>query len=212
MSFIKYSLAIVFLCFSLSSYSQDENERFILFKLYKNAIFDLGATQATRTVTVSNFTPAIAWGKGSNYHEIQITSLNFQSRAQSFLYSGGAEYTYNHRFSDDEDSKFHFFFGGGFGMGFSTKNSSIETANSLFVPTIGKFINLNLVAIPRVTYEIRRNVNLELSLSYNFLDYENSKQTAEDPSVPVNARTNVYNELQFFPGKFSLRVAGIVRF
>jgi len=183
-----------------------------MFKLYKSAEFDLGQTQATRTVSLSNFTPSISWGKDDNFHEIQITSLNFFSRAQTFLYSGGAEYTYNHQFSDNEESKFHLFFGGGFGAGFSTKNSSFENANRVMIPTIGKFINLNVVAIPRVTYELFRNIGLELSLSYNLLDFENSNQRAVDPSLPINQQTNVYNELRFFPGKFSLRLGGIVRF
>lgn len=209
----KLSLVVLISLFSTLAFSQSKNGKFILFKLYKSAVFELGNTQATSTVSLSNFTPAIAWGEGANFHELQITSLNFFSRAQSsFLYSGGLEYTYNHQFSDNEDSKFQLYFGGGMGFGFSTKNSSVETANSVFIPTVGKFINLNVVAIPRVTYEILSNILLEMSLSYNVLDFENSNQTAADPSQPIQAGTNVYNELKFFPGKFSLRVGGIVRF
>lgn len=209
----KLSLVILIFLLTSLSFSQKNTGKFIMFKLYKSAVFDVGNTQANSTVSLSNFTPGIAWGEGANFHEVQITSFNFFSRARStFLYSGGAEYTYNHQFSDNEDSKFQFFFGGGFGAGFSTKNSSVETANSVFVPTVGKFINLNVVAIPRITYDIINNISLEVSLSYNLLDFENSTQKAADPSLPPLAQSNSYNELRFFPGKFSLRVGGIVKF
>jgi hypothetical protein len=208
----KLSLALLFIIIASISVSQKNTGKFILFKLYKSAVFDLGQTQATRTVTVGTFNPAIAWGEAANFHEIQITSLSFASRAQTFLYSGGAEYTYNHQFSDDEDSKFNYFFGGGFGAGFSTKNSSLVNANSVTIPTIGKFININLIAIPRLTYDILNNIALELSLSYSILDFEYSKQTAADPSLPLNSQTNVYNELKYFPSKFTLRLGGIIRF
>lgn len=212
MTFKKTLLLCLLISFSFVSASQSVDGKFILFKLYKSAVFDLGETQATRTVSLSNFTPAIAWGEDANFHEIQITSINFQSRAQTFLYSGGAEYSYNHRFTDQENSRFNLYFGGGFGTSFSTSNSSIETANSVFVPTVGKFINLNVVAIPRMTFDLLQNVGLEISLSYNLLDFENSRHTAADPSLPINGQTNVYNEVQFFPSKFSLRLGGIVSF
>lgn len=208
----KSLLLLIIISFSFVSFSQTNSGKFLMFKLYKNATFDLGQTQATRIVSLSNFSPAMAWGEGANFHEIRITSLNFQSRAQTFLYSGGAEYTYNHQFSDIEDSRFQFFFGGGTGFSFATANSSIETANSIFVPTLGKFINLNLVAIPRLTYDIRSNIALELSLSYSFIEFQNSRHTQADPSLPTNGQTNVYNETTPFPRVFSLRLGGIVRF
>jgi hypothetical protein len=69
-----------------------------------------------------------------------------------------------------------------------------------------------LIAIPRLTYDILNNIALELSLSYSILDFEYSKQTAADPSLPLNSQTNVYNELKYFPSKFTLRLGGIIRF
>ena len=77
---------------------------------------------------------------------------------------------------------------------------------------INDFINLNLVAIPRVTYDIRSNIALELSLSYSFMEFQNSRHTQADPSLPTNGQTNVYNETTPFPRVFSLRLGGIVRF
>ena len=212
MNYKKLSIVIFLIVITSLVNAQTRKGKFIMFKLYKSALFDLGQTQATRTVTLETFSPSIAWGEGANYHEIQITSFNFASRAQTFLYSGGVEYTYNHQFSDNEDSKVQFFFGGGAGFGFSTKNSSIVNANSLTIPTIGKFINLNVVAIPRLTFDLLSNVALDLSLSYSLLNFQNSKQTAVDPSNPINAQTNVYNETIYFPNKFSLRLGGIIRF
>ena len=208
----KLTLFTFLLVSSAVSFSQSISGKFLMFKMYKGATFDLGQTQATRTVSLGSFSPAIAWGEGANYHEIEITSINFQSRAQTFLYSGGAEYTYNHQFSDVDDSKFQFFLGGGAGFSFATANSSIETANSVFVPTLGKFINLNLVAVPRLTYDVLNNIALELSLTYNLLEFENSRHSQSDPSLPLNGQTNVYNNIDFFPRSFSLRLAGIIRF
>lgn len=209
---INLVITLFFLLLVNSYVAQNNTGKFIMFKLYKSAEFDLGRTQSTTTVNLGTFSPAIAWGKGANFHEVQITSINFSSIAQTFLYSGGAEYSFNHQFSDNEDSKFQFFFGGGIGAGFSTKNSSLVNSNSITIPTVGKFINFNVMAIPRVTYDVINNIALDLSLSYSFLDYEYSTHKAANPSLPLNAQTTLYNEFEFLPRVFLLRIAGIIRF
>lgn len=211
-SVIKFFLLLLISHFSIVAVGQSDNGKYIEFKLYKNAQFELGQTQATRVVTLGTFSPAIAWGENANFHEIQLTSINFKSRAQAFSYSAGAEYTYNHRFSDNE-GRLKFYFGGGVGGGFSTSFSTlVSSISGNTINTTGKDILVHFLVIPRITYEIRPTILLDVSLPYHVYDFKNTRFTADDPSLPSNQRTNTINTSTFLPRVISLKVGGIVLF
>ena len=194
---------------ALISYSQKAN--YIQFKLYKNVAFELGQTQGTRTIELGTFSPAIAWGKNENFHEIQLLSVNFFSRSRARNYSAGAEYSYNYCFSDDKQSKVQVYLGGGVGGSFASNYSEIFRGSTA-VPSKGVFINTHLIALPRITYRLKSNILLDLSLPYKIMTYENSQLVEEDPSIPVNQQTTTINVTNFFPSALSLKIGTTVRF
>jgi hypothetical protein len=194
---------------ALISYSQKAN--YIQFKLYKNVAFELGQTQGTRTIELGTFSPAIAWGKNENFHEIQLLSVNFFSRSRARNYSAGAEYSYNYCFSDDKQSKVQVYLGGGVGGSFASNYSEIFRGSTA-VSSKGVFINTHLIALPRITYRLKSNILLDLSLPYKIMTYENSQLVEEDPSIPVNQQTTTINVTNFFPSALSLKIGATVRF
>lgn len=207
-----YIVFLIIVAFSIRGFGQSETAKYLEFKLYKNVLFELGQTRATRTATLGTFLPAIAWGKGVNFHEIQLTSLNFRSRAEAFAYSGGAEYTYNHRFSDG-DGRVRFYFGGGIGGGFSTSFSTIVSSISgNTINTTGKDILFHVVAIPRITYQINSTILLDISTPYHVYDFKNTQLTAKDPAVPTNEQTNTITVSDVLPRAIAVKVGAIVLF
>lgn len=205
---------ILILAFSLFFVSlvYAQNGKFIQFKLYKNIEFELGQTAGTRTIDLGVFSPAIAWGKGENFHEIQLLSVNFFSRSQARNYSAGAEYSFNYRMSDEGASKFQFFVGGGVGGSFQSNYSEIFRNSAQGFASSGKYLKFHAIAIPRVTYELRNNILLDLSLPYKLCTFENTRTNEQDPTIPVNQQTSVFNEFELFPRALSLKFGAIVRF
>lgn len=205
----KLGIFIIGLFICAFSFSQG---RYIQFKLYKNVEFELGQTQGTRTIDLGTFSPAIAWGKNENFHEIQLLSVNFFSRSRARNYSAGAEYSYNYCFSDDKQSKVQVYLGGGVGGSFESNYSEIFRNSAMGFASKGKYINFHVIALPRITYQLRSNILLDLSLPYKLMTYENSQLVEEDPTIPENQQTTTFNELNFFPRAFSLKVGATVRF
>lgn len=204
---------IIFFSFCLfMGVSFSQNGKFIQFKLYKNIDFELGQTAGTRTIELGVFSPAIAWGKGENFHEIQLLSINFFSRSQARNYSAGAEYTFNYRMSDEGVSKFQFFIGGGAGGSFQSNYSEIFRNSAQGFSSSGKYLRFHGIVIPRVTYEIRSNILLDVSLPYKFCSYENIRTNEQDPTIPVNQQTSTFNEFEALPRALSLKIGATVRF
>jgi len=194
---------------TIASYSQQSN--YIQFKLYKNVEFQLGQTQGTGTIELGSFSPAIAWGKSENFHEIQILSLNYFSRSAARSYSAGLEYTYNYCFSDNKDKKVQVYFGGGVGGSFESIYSEVYRGTTA-VSTTGKYLNFHAIAIPRITYRINNTILLDLSLPYKVTTFENSRYIERDPLVPENQQTTSISETVFFPRAFSLKIGATVMF
>ncbi len=205
-------LLVVFLVIFTSASSFSQNGKFIQFKLYKNIEFQLGQTAGTRTIDLGVFSPAIAWGRGDNFHEIQLLSINFFSRGEARNYSAGAEYSFNYRMSDEGESKFQFFIGGGVGGSFQSNYSEIFRNSAQGFSSSGKYLRFHAIAIPRVTYELRNNILLDVSLPYKLASFENIRTNEQDPAIPVNQQTSVFNEFEAFPRALSLKVGAIVRF
>ena len=206
----KIVLSLVVLLISIYGLSQEG--KYIQFKLYKNLEFDLGQTQATRTITLGTFSPAIAWGKNENFNEIQIQAINFFSRSEAKAYSGELEYTYNYCVSDDTKSRIQFFFGGGIGGGFESIYSEIFRNSTVAVATTGKYIRFHLIGIPRVTYRLNNTISLDASLPYKFIDYEHSRLSEYDTRVPENQQTTTFNTIDYFRSAVSFKFGAIVKF
>ncbi len=205
----KLGLIAISSVLALVSYSQSSN--YIQFKLYKNVEFQLGQTQGTRTIELGTFSPAIAWGKNENFHEVQLLSVNFFSRSRAKNYSAGAEYSYNYSFSDDKTSKVQVYLGGGVGGSFASNYSEVFRGSTA-VTSKGKYLRAHVIALPRITYKLRSNILLDISLPYKLMMYENSQLVEEDPTIPENQQTTTFNETAFFPRAFSLKVGATVRF
>lgn len=194
------------------AFAYGQNGKFIQFKLYKNVDFGFGQLAGSRTIELGVFSPAIAWGKDDNFHEIQLLSVNFFSRSAARNYSAGAEYSYNYRISDEGSGKFQFYFGGGIGGSFRSNYSEIFRGGAEPFATSGKAIRVNLVALPRLTYEIRNNILLDFSLPYHFAQFENLTSNEQDPSIPVNQQTNNVSDFTVLPRSIAFKVGAIVRF
>lgn len=206
----KSLIILVFIASASTLFGQ--NGKFIQFKLYKNVEFQLGQTAGTRTIDLGVFSPAIAWGKGENFHEIQLLSINFFSRAQARNYSAGAEYSFNYRMSDEGASKFQFFIGGGIGGSFQSNYSEIFRNSAQGFSSSGKYLRFHAIAIPRITYELRNNILLDLSLPYKLGTFENIRTNEQDPTIPMNQQTSVFNEFEVLPRAVSLKFGAIIRF
>lgn len=208
---MKKILLLLFTTFLMQA-AFGQNGKFIQFKLYKNIEFELGQTAGTRTIELGVFSPAIAWGKGENFHEIQLLSINFFSRNQARNYSAGAEYSFNYRMSDEGVSKFQFFVGGGLGGSFQSNYSEIFRNSAQGFASSGKYLRFHGIVIPRVTYELRNNILLDLSLPYKFCAFENIRTNEQDPTIPVNQQTSTFNDFEALPRALSLKVGATVRF
>jgi len=210
---IKSLIFFLAIFISNNAISQKVTGKYIQFKMYKNVNFDLGLTQSSTVVTLGSFLPAIAWGKNENFHEIQLTSIEFQSRSKTFSYSAGLEYTYNYRVTDQENNNFQFYMGAGVGAGFNTIFGTLfDPSTQSFNNSSGKYILFHALVIPRVTYKLRSNILLDFSVPYHVYDFKHSNLTLEDPSVPRNGQTTIFNENTFFPRIVDVKLGATVIF
>ncbi len=210
---VKVVLFFLVVFASQNAISQKTAGKYIQFKMYKNLNFDLGLTQSSTVVTLGSFLPAIAWGKDENFHEIQLTSIEFQSRSKTFSYSAGLEYTYNYRVTDQENNNFQFYMGAGAGAGFNTIFGTLfDPSTQSFNNSSGKYILFHAVVIPRVTYQLRSNILLDLSVPYHLYDFKHSNLTLEDPSLPTNGQSTIFNENTFFPRILDVKIGATVIF
>lgn len=210
---VKIVLFLFVILISQNAVSQKTAGKYIQFKMYKNVNFDLGLTQSSTVVTLGSFLPAIAWGKNENFHEIQLTSIEFQSRSKTFSYSTGLEYTYNYRVTDQESNNFQLYMGAGVGSGFNTVFGTLfDPSTQTFNNSSGKYVLFHAVVIPRVTYKVKSNILLDLSVPYHLYDFKHTNLTLRDPSVTTNGQTTIFNDNTFLPRILDVKLGATVIF
>jgi len=209
---IGFTIALLFVASCVFGQETQENpKRIISLSMYKSIMYYGGNTSSASVISLGNFTPAVAWGmENDDFHEIEVTKLNFSSRNSSFNLGLGVNYTYNWKVIEAKSSTYNFYVGTGINPSFSTSHNT-STVSTNF-PYSNTSVGVNLSIVPLFRWNVSDKFFLNFSAPYRYYNYSYNYSNNENPATPLEQRKQIINSSKIFPNDFTVRVGIGIKF
>lgn len=147
------------------------------------------------------------------YHEMEISYINdfppieHSARTPHDSVSKNRYYSFQYEINKVFISKKRLEFSTGIGLNIYHGKTRFIPKNSTQFLQIDNYTGSTLNLVPRISYKLTSNLNIELSSKFGILDGHNYNNTVHNPAVPIEQQKQV-NKMKwnFFPSAYNLRL------
>ena len=205
-------MLMVFSC-AYSQQQEDVSPTFRAVKMFTHSDFKFSKNSSNFISLLRTFSPTITWGKEfGNFHEIGVQDINIQLSDYRKNYRGAIDYSYNVRITKglNPDKKLKFY--AGVGTQFSLQHDRNPAYSSNSFSNKSGVQSFRLQFIPRVTFQLSKNILLDVHIPYGLYSASRFSYTTEDPSLSTDDRKKVFSNSTTFPNEFTVRVGVAIKF
>ncbi|MDB9702123.1 hypothetical protein N8289_03600 [Flavobacteriales bacterium] len=196
---------------TMAQSNENASSKKVVAKVFGNTNVTLGSSDEFISM-LKTFSPSISWGNDyGNFQEVEMTSFKLAFAENNFKFDNSWQYTYNFRLAKDfSNKKVNYYFGAGLNAGYRNYNYQIYNGG---LSNIGdyyidkyKSIDLNIVAVPRVTIDLGERFMIDINGVFNVYSHKYSNTNSNYSEPTSNSVGDV------FPNKFTIKVGVAYKF
>lgn len=196
---------------SMAQNDQNASKKEVVVKAFGNTDVTLGSPDEFISV-LKTFSPSISWGKEyGNFQEVEMTSFKLAFAENNFEFNNSWQYSYNFRLVKNfTNNKFKYYFGAGLNAGYQYAKSEYDNRRFYYAGDIQmnkyKSIDLNIVAVPRVTIDLGEKFMIDINGVFNIYSHKYSNTNSNYSEPTSNSVGDV------FPNQFTIKVGVAYKF